>query len=479
MRHLLCLSFLLVCAFRDGSSKQELYSVQGIPQSEVLNRQILNEAALQSVNKDLRQDDCVKKLDIMSVTPFTFYRGSNALYFRDMAKQETISKSAFYDPRATPWIQGDMHVLNAGRFDNDEKTVLFDLNDFDEAFVANYLYDVYRLATSIVLVARNNSIGDINATACVRSFAKAYRDQLKNLAEDPGAKPFAVDYKHAQSDLIKNLLEDKDGHEAMRKNMLKKWTVMDREKDRRFFDTDHNGDLEVVNSTEGQEIERAMVQYYTNTVTSRLRGNSKYFRVEDIALRKNAGTGSLGTSRYYILIAGESSSDPNDDRILDVKLQGKPAIYKFLTKEQQAAVDDNVDNDADRVIRAHKSLLSRSDDHLGYMNIGGQNFSVRERSPYKKAPKLTSNIDEEVLQALSKDYGVILANAHTRASKKGNEALLGVPHAFPQMVTDLTKGQRGKFADEIANVSLSYAIQVDHDYALFLNSMYMGINRLC
>ncbi|GIL48279.1 hypothetical protein Vafri_4925, partial [Volvox africanus] len=297
MRQLLYLSFLLVCAFRDGSSKQELYSVQGTSPSEILKRQLLNVAALQSVNKDLRQDDCVRKLDIMSVTPFTFYRGSNLLYFRDMAQQETISKSAFYDPRATPWIQGDMHVLNAGRFDNDEGTVVFDLNDFDEAFVANYLYDVYRLATSIVLVARNNSIGDINATACVRSFAKAYRDQLKNLAEEPSVKPFAMDYKHAQSDLIKKLLEDEHGSKAMRKKMLKKWTVMDGKKGRRFFDTEHNKDLEAVNSTERQEVERAMVDYYTNIVTSRLRGNSEYFRVEDIVLRKNAGTGSLGTSR--------------------------------------------------------------------------------------------------------------------------------------------------------------------------------------
>jgi uncharacterized protein (DUF2252 family) len=38
--------------------------------------------------------------------------------------------------------------------------VIYDLNDFDESFVANFLYDMYRMATSIVLVARENGLSD-------------------------------------------------------------------------------------------------------------------------------------------------------------------------------------------------------------------------------------------------------------------------------------------------------------------------------
>ncbi len=45
--------------------------------------------------------------------------------------------------------------------------------------------------------------------------------------------------------------------------------------------------------------------------------------------------------------------------MLDVKRQGKPAVYSYLTQAQRAAVDDNVDNDADRAVLGYKSLLRR------------------------------------------------------------------------------------------------------------------------
>lgn len=38
--------------------------------------------------------------------------------------------------------------------------VIYDLNDFDESFVANFLYDMYRMATSIVLVAWENNLSN-------------------------------------------------------------------------------------------------------------------------------------------------------------------------------------------------------------------------------------------------------------------------------------------------------------------------------
>lgn len=50
------------------------------------------------------------------------------------------------------------------------------------------------------------------------------------------------------------------------------------------------------------------------------------FEVKDIAKRIKAGTGSLGSSRYYILLEGLTSL-PDDDLILDMKEQGKPPLY--------------------------------------------------------------------------------------------------------------------------------------------------------
>jgi hypothetical protein len=61
---------------------------------------------------------------------------------------------------------------------------------------------------------------------------------------------------------------------------------------------------------------------------------------------------------YYVLVDG-ASTGTSDDRILDVKLQGKPSVYSYLTASAKAAVDGAVANNADRAIRAYKKLISQ------------------------------------------------------------------------------------------------------------------------
>lgn len=43
-----------------------------------------------------------------------------------------------------------------------------------------------------------------------------------------------------------------------------------------------------------------------------------YFKVLDVAKKKGSGTGSVGLSRFWVLIEGESK-DPLDDRVLEFK----------------------------------------------------------------------------------------------------------------------------------------------------------------
>jgi hypothetical protein len=58
-------------------------------------------------------------------------------------------------------------------------------------------------------------------------------------------------------------------------------------------------------------------------------------------------------------------------------------------------------------------------------------------------------------------------------------AALGVPKSFAEVITDLTRQKRGEFAEEIADVALSYAIQAEQDFNLFLDSVARGPKRLC
>lgn len=69
---------------------------------------------------------------------------------------------------------------------------------------------------------------------------------------------------------------------------------------------------------------------YGETLTGGLGWDTDYFRVKSVARRLAAGTGSLGTPRFYLLIEGPSA-DQDDDVILDVKRQGTPTAHAYIT----------------------------------------------------------------------------------------------------------------------------------------------------
>ena len=76
----------------------------------------------------------------MMVSPFTFYRGAARIMAADL--KDT--------PRAGLTVQlcGDAHLSNFGVFASPERTLLFDLNDFDETLPGPFEYDVKRMAAS-------------------------------------------------------------------------------------------------------------------------------------------------------------------------------------------------------------------------------------------------------------------------------------------------------------------------------------------
>ncbi|PNH06281.1 hypothetical protein TSOC_007362, partial [Tetrabaena socialis] len=247
------------------------------------------ETNLNSANKAIGATMCNQKMSQMNVSAFSFYRGSNELYYQDLKNQSIISAtgSSFYSATATPWLQGDYHTQNMGTFDNDGGLTIYDLNDFDESFVGNYLYDVYRLAASIVLVGRESSMTDTDIRSCVRSFVNFYCDKMKGIYQGTISDSAVLTASNAYGRIINAAATD------TRKKMLDKYSTVVNST-RTFMTNAQNSDLDAVNSTELTAITNAMTAYYTNTITSSLKGNSAYFAVQDAARRLNAGVGSLG-----------------------------------------------------------------------------------------------------------------------------------------------------------------------------------------
>jgi len=82
----------------------------------------------------------------MLESPFAFFRGSAAIQAYDLDRTPVSG----IDVQAC----GDCHLMNFGGFATPERSLVFDINDFDETLHAPFEWDLKRLAASFVVAAR-------------------------------------------------------------------------------------------------------------------------------------------------------------------------------------------------------------------------------------------------------------------------------------------------------------------------------------
>ena len=83
----------------------------------------------------------------MLVSPFTFYRGAAAIMAMDLAET----------PQSGLRVQacGDAHLSNFGIFAAPDRSLVLDVNDFDETLPGPWEWDVKRLAASFEVAGRD------------------------------------------------------------------------------------------------------------------------------------------------------------------------------------------------------------------------------------------------------------------------------------------------------------------------------------
>ena len=400
-----------------------------------------------------RQDKYCK----MATSAFVFYRGTDHLYWKDLATDRRLG--LFGGERTKIWLQGDLHAYNFGSFDNDDDIVVYDLNDFDEVVIADYQMDLWRMATSLVLIARDNGeLSSSDVADILDAFSESYLDTVASYRGNNDERGMYYDAQ-ATYGRLDNFLEDVESTES-RREMLDKWTI-DVGSTRDFNLTLEK--LAAVDPAVDAEI-RAAMDSYRATVANSLQDDASYFEVKDIALRLGAGTGSLGVPRYYVLIEGKTSGD-NDDRILDVKQQGLPSAYPYLSASERSMLDQFDGNQAQRTIVGYRALAVGADDHLGWMSLSDGVYSVRERSPYKEAfPTETLDTNSRFLD-MAEQWGAILATAHARSDKDYDSSYIS--YSFDKQVDLLTDHRHSEFRSLVREVAEVYADQVADDYLAF------------
>src|ERR1043165_850038 len=112
-----------------------------------------------------------RKFRKMAADPFAFYRGSACLFYADVAELE----DRWADERTSRvWIQGDLHAENYGTYMDSAGILVFDVNDFDEAYLGHFTWDLKRMAASLALLGFSKALSDETIREAIGAYAGAY-----------------------------------------------------------------------------------------------------------------------------------------------------------------------------------------------------------------------------------------------------------------------------------------------------------------
>ncbi len=403
---------------------------------------------IKSFNNKISSKNRKVKYEKMLRSPLSFFRGTNHLFWRDLYSHERLW--LFANKHTNTWIQGDLHVCNIGIFNNSIEQIVFDFNDFDESFFADFQFDIWRMAVSIVLVARE--VLDLNRDdqiEIIEDFSERYLKKAASFYgnnEDLSLYFTKENTKHKLEDRLKDT-EDDEGV----KEMLDSWTTIKNGK--RIFEDDEIAQLP---DQKKNQVAKALNEY-GNTLSAKLKYDNIYFKILDIAERLYAGTGSLGIPRYYVLIDGASTVDDETCRILDVKFQSKPTAYDFLNNKDKKLFNKRFPSQAKRVVDANKALILLYDYHLGYLNLPEGEFSVRQRSPYKADFGYENIDDKDQLEEQVEQWAEVIATTHARAADT----------FFKKELANIYDNKLKEFTDNVVEIAVEYADIVINDFEIF------------
>src|SRR3954452_22160224 len=110
----------------------------------------------------------------MIVSPFTFYRGGAAIMAADLSQTPST--------RLRVQCCGDTHLSNFGLFAAPDRSLVFDLNDFDETLPAPWEWDLKRMAASIEIAGRDRGEKRTQRRRAVGTAVRRYREAMRAFA---------------------------------------------------------------------------------------------------------------------------------------------------------------------------------------------------------------------------------------------------------------------------------------------------------
>jgi uncharacterized protein (DUF2252 family) len=308
----------------------------------------------------------------MLQNPFTFYRGTAALQAADLAGGPTTG--------ANITICGDAHLANFGLFSSPQRTMVFDLNDFDEAAYGPWEWDVKRFVTSVVIAAQHKGFNADRTETAALEAAASYRIGLRQMVDLPvleryylrgDVKRGSPNLHHTSQAVVDRALKAAEKRTSER--VIQKITR--RADDGTVFITEDPPTLTHIPGGDELQVED-IVDQYRSTLSPDISLLLSQYTATDV-VRRVVGVGSVGTRCYLVVFTGP--------RAEPLVLQVKEARHSVLTEFGGAApVPPTVHTPSDerlhgyRVVGNQRILQAVSDPFLGYIDVGERSYYVRQ-----------------------------------------------------------------------------------------------------
>jgi len=387
------------------------------------------------------------KYQRMSVSAFTFFRGTAIIQARDLANA----------PMSGITVQacGDCHLANFGGFASPERTLVFGMNDFDETFPGPWEWDMKRLGASLILAARDRSFSKTVADQTVRAAAASYREHMAEFAE---MKVLDTWYAQVSLDAVKKYFrKDQDMSARLSKKakeassrtseaVVPKLTAIVDEhrkiKDNppviyHFHEFSKNFDSQRVKFTEE----------YKQSLQPDRRHLYERYKYQDSAI-KVVGVGSVGTRCYLSLLL----ADDDDPLFLQIKEARRSVLEPPQGKSRYA-------HQGLRVVEGQRVMQAASDIFLGWARTHKHDYYLRQFRDMKVSAEVET-FRPGTLVGYANLCGWTLARAHAKA---GDAAIIAG-----------YLGSNDQFDDALAQYSEAYADQAERDFETFQAAIRSG-----
>ena len=393
----------------------------------------------------------------MAADPFAFYRGTACLFYADMATGE----DRWCDERTSRvWIHGDLHAENFGTYMDATGRIVFDVNDFDEAYLGHVSWDLRRFVASFALMAWRKAFSDDVIGELLTVYLEAWLDQVAAFTRSDADREFALTVENTEGAVHELILETAT---RTRLSLLDRLTVVEDHR-RRFADRPRNRRLD---DAERDEV-LAALERYTQTLPPRPWRREVAYDVKDVIGTGGFGIGSAGLPAYNVLLEGYDQALENDV-VLSIKQGNVPAPSRVVTDPE---IRGHFDHEGHRTATSQRALQSHVSQFLGHTEIRGKGFLVAELSPYELDLDWEDLTEPDQIRPVLEQLGRATAKLHCVGDADSDHTL--VPFQTEEAITTMIGDRGGEFVDDLVAFAHAYARRAQEDHRLFVEAFRAG-----